>query len=241
MEVIPAIDLQGGRVVRLHQGRFDDVTAFSDAPLEVAQRFAARGARWLHVVDLDAARDGTRPEAHAAILAELAASAGPALQAGGGFRDRDAIEDALEAGVDRVIVGTLAVREPATVASLAARHGPRICVSADVAGSSARIAGWLEDSGQSAVELVEGMAAAGVSAFVVTAVERDGTLAGPDLRLVDAVRAVTGGTLIVAGGVASVRDIAAVRDAGADAVVVGRALLDRGLELEAALAAGRTA
>jgi phosphoribosylformimino-5-aminoimidazole carboxamide ribotide isomerase len=241
MEVIPAIDLHDGRVVRLHQGRFDDVTAFSDAPLDVAQQFAAGGARWLHVVDLDAARDGSRPAAHAAILAGLAASAGPALQAGGGFRDRDAVEDALEAGVDRVIIGTLAVREPGTVASLSARHGDRICVSVDVAGSSARIAGWLEDSGQSAVELVEGMAAAGVSVFLVTAVERDGTLEGPDLRLVDAVRAVTGGTLIVAGGVASVGDIVAVRDAGADAVVVGRALLDGRLELEAALAAGRTA
>ena len=241
MEVIPAIDLQGGRVVRLRQGRFDDVTAFSDAPLEVAQQFAARGARWLHVVDLDAARDGARPAAHAAILVELAASAGPALQAGGGFRDREAIEDALEAGIDRVIMGTLAVREPDTVASLAARHGARICVSADVAGSSAMIDGWLEDSGQSAVELVERMAAAGVGVFLVTAVERDGTLAGPDLRLVDAVRAVTGGTLIVAGGVASVGDVTAVRDAGADAVVVGRALLDGRLDLEAALAAGRTA
>jgi phosphoribosylformimino-5-aminoimidazole carboxamide ribotide isomerase len=241
MEVIPAIDLHGGRVVRLHQGRFDDVTAFSDAPLEVAQQFAARGARWLHLVDLDAARDGSRPAAHAAVLAELAASPGPALQAGGGFRDRDAVDDALEAGVDRVIIGTLAIREPETVASLAAHHGARICVSADVAGSSARIAGWLEDSGKSAVELVEGMAAAGISVFLVTAVERDGTLAGPDLRLVDAVRAVTGGTLIVAGGIASVGDIMAVRDAGADAVVVGRAVLDGRLDLEAALAAGRTA
>jgi phosphoribosylformimino-5-aminoimidazole carboxamide ribotide isomerase len=237
MDVIPAIDLQGGRVVRLHQGRFDQVTAFSDAPLEVARGFAARGARWIHVVDLDAARDGVRRPAHAAVLAELGAAKAPALQAGGGFRDADAVEEALDVGVDRVILGTLAVREPRTVATLAARHGARICVSADVAGRSARIAGWLEDSGESAAGLVQRAAALGVTVFLVTSVERDGTLAGPDLALVDSVRHVTDATLIVAGGVAAAADVEALRDAGADAVVVGRALLDDRLELEDALAA----
>jgi phosphoribosylformimino-5-aminoimidazole carboxamide ribotide isomerase len=239
MEVIPAIDLQGGRVVRLHQGRFDDATAFSDSPLEVARDFAARGATWLHVVDLDAARDGVRPPAHAAVLAALAAAGGPALQAGGGFRDRAAVEETLTAGVDRVILGTLAVREPGTVADLATRHAGRICVSADIAAGSARIAGWLEDSGRSGTDLVREMSAAGVTAFLVTAVERDGTLAGPDLTLVDTVRRATDGTLIVAGGIASVADIEAVRDTGGDAVVVGRALLDGRLDFEAALAAAR--
>jgi phosphoribosylformimino-5-aminoimidazole carboxamide ribotide isomerase len=238
MEVIPAIDLQDGRVVRLRQGRFEDATAFSEAPLEVAQGFADAGARWLHMVDLDAARDGTRPPAHAAIMAELARVA-PALQAGGGFRDRGAVEEALACGVDRVILATLAIREPETVAALAARHGGRICVSADVHGSSARIAGWLEDSGETAAGLVGRMDAVGVTAFLVTAVERDGMLAGPDLALVESVRRVTDGTLVVAGGVASVADVAAVRDAGADAVVIGRALLDGRLDLGAALAAAR--
>ena len=199
MEVIPAVDLSGGRVVRLLQGDYGRVTGFDETPDEAADRFALAGAGWLHVIDLDAARDGERSPEHAAVLARLARRRGTRLQVGGGFRSREHVEAALASGVQRVLIGTLAARDPDTVAALAAEHGPRICVCADALDGSVRVAGWLEDAGESASDFVERFAQRGVGAFLVTAIERDGTLAGPDLRLLAGVRAVTDGVLLAAG------------------------------------------
>jgi phosphoribosylformimino-5-aminoimidazole carboxamide ribotide isomerase len=238
-EVIPAIDLSGGRVVRLVQGRFEAVTTFADDPVELARRFWREGARSLHVVDLDAARTGARPPAHRAVVERLAAErpAGGVLQVGGGFRDEASIDEAVAAGVGRVLVGTLAFREPAMLDRLVRRHGARICVSADALDGSVRIAGWAEDAGVPVADAVRDLSAHGVSAFLVTAIERDGTLAGPDLRLLEEVRAATDGLLLASGGVGSVEHVRAVRDTGADAVVVGRALLAGTLALTEALGA----
>ena len=155
MEVIPAVDLSGGRVVRLLQGDYGRVTGFDETPDEAADRFALAGAGWLHVIDLDAARDGERSPEHAAVLARLARRRGTRLQVGGGFRSREHVEAALAAGVQRVLIGTLAARDPDTVAALAAEHGPRICVCADALDGSVRVAGWLEDAGESASDFVE--------------------------------------------------------------------------------------
>ena len=182
MEVIPAVDLSGGRVVRLLQGDYGRVTGFDETPDEAADRFSLAGAGWLHVVDLDAARDGERSAEHAAVLERLARRRGTRLQVGGGFRSPEQVEAALAAGVQRVLIGTLAARDPDAVAALAAQHGPRICVCADALDGSVRVAGWLEDAGESASAFVERFTARGVGAFLVTAIERDGTLAGPDLR-----------------------------------------------------------
>jgi phosphoribosylformimino-5-aminoimidazole carboxamide ribotide isomerase len=239
MEVIPAVDLSGGRVVRLLQGDYGRVTGFDETPDEAADRFALAGAGWLHVIDLDAARDGERSPEHAAVLARLARRRGTRLQVGGGFRSREHVEAALAAGVQRVLVGTLAARDPDTVAALAAEHGPRICVCADALDGSVRVAGWLEDAGESASDFVERFAQRGVGAFLVTAIERDGTLAGPDLRLLAGVRAVTDAVLLAAGGFASLEHVAAARDAGCDGAVVGRALYDGSLNLREALTLAR--
>ena len=239
MEVIPAVDLSGGRVVRLLQGDYGRVTGFDETPDEAADRFALAGAGWLHVIDLDAARDGERSPEHAAVLARLARRRGTRLQVGGGFRSREHVEAALASGVQRVLIGTLAARDPNTVAALAAEHGPRICVCADALDGSVRVAGWLEDAGESASDFVERFAQRGVGAFLVTAIERDGTLAGPDLRLLAGVRAVTDGVLLAAGGFASLEHVAAARDAGCDGAVVGRALYDGSLNLREALTLAR--
>jgi len=239
MEVIPAVDLSGGRVVRLLQGDYGRVTGFDETPDEAADRFALAGAGWLHVIDLDAARDGERSPEHAAVLARLARRRGTRLQVGGGFRSREHVEAALASGVQRVLIGTLAARDPDTVAALAAEHGPRICVCADALDGSVRVAGWLEDAGESASDFVERFAQRGVGAFLVTAIERDGTLAGPDLRLLAGVRAVTDGVLLAAGGFASLEHVAAARDAGCDGAVVGRALYDGSLNLREALTLAR--
>jgi phosphoribosylformimino-5-aminoimidazole carboxamide ribotide isomerase len=239
MEVIPAVDLSGGRVVRLLQGDYGRVTGFDETPDEAADRFALAGAGWLHVIDLDAAREGTRSPEHAAVLARLGRRRGTRVQVGGGFRSAEQVEAALAAGVQRVLIGTLAARDPDAVTALAERHGSRICVCADALEGSVRIAGWREDAGESASNFVARFAARGVGAFLVTAIERDGTLAGPDLRLLAGVRAVTDGVLLAAGGFATLEHIAAARDAGCDGAVVGRALYDGSLNLREALARAR--
>jgi phosphoribosylformimino-5-aminoimidazole carboxamide ribotide isomerase len=239
MEVIPAVDLSGGRVVRLLQGDYGRVTGFDETPDEAADRFALAGAGWLHVIDLDAARDGERSPEHAAIFARLAARRGIRLQVGGGFRSAEQVEAALAAGVQRVLIGTLAARDPDAVAALASEHGARICVCADALDGTVRVAGWREDAGESAESFVARFSARGVSAFLVTAIERDGTLSGPDLRLLAGVRAVTDGVLLAAGGFAALEHVAAARDAGCDGAVVGRALYDGSLNLREALSLAR--
>ncbi|HET6174423.1 MAG TPA: 1-(5-phosphoribosyl)-5-[(5-phosphoribosylamino)methylideneamino] imidazole-4-carboxamide isomerase [Gaiellales bacterium] len=239
LEVIPAVDLSGGRVVRLLQGDYGRVTGFDETPDEAADRFALAGAGWLHVIDLDAARDGERSPEHAAVLARLARRRGTRVQVGGGFRSAGQVEDALASGVQRVLIGTLAARDPDAVAALAAEHGPRICVCADALEGTVRIAGWREDAGESPSAFVERFTARGVGAFLVTAIERDGTLAGPDLQLLAAVRAVTDAVLLAAGGFAALEHIAAARDVGCDGAVVGRALYDGSLNLREALTLAR--
>ncbi|MDX6598737.1 MAG: phosphoribosylformimino-5-aminoimidazole carboxamide ribotide isomerase [Gaiellales bacterium] len=239
MEVIPAVDLSGGRVVRLLQGDYGRVTGFDETPDEAADRFALAGAGWLHVIDLDAARDGERSAEHAAVFERLSARRGIRLQVGGGFRSPEQVEAALAGGVQRVLIGTLAARDPDAVAALAADHGPRICVCADALDDTVRVAGWREDAGESAASFVERFSARGVSTFLVTAIERDGTLSGPDLRLLAGVRAVTDGVLLAAGGFAALEHVAAARDAGCDGAVVGRALYDGSLNLREALTVAR--
>jgi phosphoribosylformimino-5-aminoimidazole carboxamide ribotide isomerase len=222
---IPALDLLGGRVVRLHQGRYSRVTAFPDDPYELAQRYAAAGAPWLHVVDLDAARTGERPPAHARALEAIARIPGLRLQVGGGLRDETGIRAALSGGADRVLVGTLAASDPDLVGGLAAETG-RVAVALDCLGGSVRTHGWLEDTGADPAAFVARLVAAGARDFLVTGIDRDGTGRGPDLDLIGSVRAAVPGVLLAAGGVGSAADVDAAVAAGADAVVIGRALLD---------------
>jgi phosphoribosylformimino-5-aminoimidazole carboxamide ribotide isomerase len=238
-DVIPAIDLAGGRVVRLVQGRFDTVTDFGGEPLEVAHRFWREGARSLHVIDLDAARSGERPAAHLALIQRLAAErpAGGVLQVGGGFRSEEAVDEAIALGVDRVLVGTVAFRDPELLDRLVARYGARICVTADTLDGTVRVAGWAEDAGVPVVDAIRDLSARGVGAFLVTAIERDGTLAGHDLRLLAAVRAATDGMVLASGGVGTVAHVVACLEAGANGVVVGRALLSGAISLPETLAA----
>ncbi len=240
--VIPAIDLAAGRVVRLVQGRFESPTDFGDV-LETARRFWAAGARALHVVDLDAARTGHRSVEHARILDRLSRErpSGALLQMGGGFRDGRSIRDALSLGIDRVLVGTFAFRDPAAFAEAVAESGRSICVTADALDGLVRIAGWLEDAGERVEDAIARLRRdPGVTAFLVTAIERDGTLAGPDLALLRRVREAAGDAhLLASGGVGTVEHIAATRDAQADGVVVGRALLSGEIAIADALALER--
>jgi phosphoribosylformimino-5-aminoimidazole carboxamide ribotide isomerase len=236
-EIIPALDLAGGRVVRLVQGQFAAETSYGDDPVALATGFWRDGATTVHVIDLDAARTGERPAAHVDVIAEILARRpdGGLVQVGGGLRDEAAVDAALALGVDRALIGTLAFRDPPALDRLVARHGDRICVTADTLEGSVRVAGWQEDSGVDVVAAVRELAGRGVGAFLVTAIERDGTLAGPDLRLLAAVRQATDVLLLASGGIGSIDDLRAVREVGADGVVVGRALLAGAFTLPEAL------
>ena len=211
-----------GRAVRLERGDFDAVTREAGDPVELARRFAATGPPLLHVVVLDAARDGRLP---LELAGRLAAAIAPVpLQLGGGVRDPEDAVALVDAGVARVIVGTAAFEQGPEpyVAAL----GERLVVAVDVRDGEVRTRGWLAGSGLSVDDAVDRCRAAGVARLLCTAVDRDGTMAGPDLELMGRVAARFGGPVLAAGGVRSQKDIDALDALGLEGAVVGRALLD---------------
>jgi len=219
--VIPAIDVLDGRVVRLAEGRREAVTIEAGEPGALARRFAADGARMLHLVDLDGAF-GSRPTP--GLVARVAAAAGAVpLQVGGGFRDLHACVAALDAGATRVIVGTAALA-PTFLADAARELGDRLVVAIDVKDGLVAVSGWTESSELAPQELAERCADAGVRRLLVTSTSRDGSLAGPDLELLAGLVA-QGIPLVAAGGVSSLDDLRALRDLGCEGAVAGSALL----------------
>jgi phosphoribosylformimino-5-aminoimidazole carboxamide ribotide isomerase len=218
IDVIPAVDVLGEEAVRLHQGDYDAVIERADDPVALARRWADAGARRIHLVDLDGARSGrVRP----ALVRAVASAVGIPVQASGGIRSLDDARSLLDAGADRVIVGTAAWPDPAPWAEAL---GPALVVALDVRDGTARTAGWTAESGLSLEDTLTLAAAAGVERVLVTAIERDGTLGGPDLELV-ATAVGSGLRILAAGGVRSVEDVDALAAAGAEAAIVGRALL----------------
>ena len=236
-EILPAIDLRNGRVVRLRQGDFDRETVYGDDPVEVARRFADAGARWLHVVDLDGARSGN--PVHSAVIGAIVAAIGDRcnLEVAGGLRDEAAVALALESGAARVIVGTAALRDPAFARRLVATHGAnRVAVAIDVRDGRAIGHGWAPgEEGLDATTAVLLLAEAGVTTFEVTAIERDGVLTGPDLPLYERLVGLDPGTIVASGGIAAPDDLRAVRDIGCAGAIVGRALYEGQLTIERAL------
>ena len=242
MDLFPAIDLRGGRCVRLYQGDYGKETVYGDDPVSQAQAFVAAGAPWVHVVDLDAARTGepvNRP-----VIARIAAAIDAPLQVGGGVRDEAAAEALFDAGVARVVVGTAALEDPAFVRRLAASH--RVAVGLDAKGREVAVRGWIDGSGRDIVDVAGDFADAGVEALVVTQIARDGTLEGPD---VDGLAEMLGASpipVVASGGVGTLAHIEAL---GAMAVgerrlsgaIVGRALYERRFTIEQAVAATRPA
>jgi phosphoribosylformimino-5-aminoimidazole carboxamide ribotide isomerase len=238
-ELLPAIDLRGGRVVRLRAGDFAAETAFSDDPLAVARGFVEAGARWIHLVDLDGARDGGRRQADqiGGILA--AVGEGAACEVAGGLRDRPSVASTLAAGATRVVVGTAALGRPGFAGDLVRTFGPgRIVVALDVRDGQAVGEGWRDGApGVPVDEALTRLAGDGVATFEVTAIARDGGLGGPDLELLERLVRLQRGRIIASGGIRSVEDLLAVRSLGCSGAIVGRALYDGSLDLAAAIAA----
>lgn len=243
MDLYPAIDLRGGRCVRLHQGDFAQETVYGDDPVAQARAFADAGAAWIHVVDLDAARTGepvNRP-----VIAEIAASVTVPVQTGGGVRDDGAAEALLGSGVARVVVGTAALDDPTWAKSLAARFPGQVALGLDVRGREVAVRGWVEGSGRQLAEVAAEFDDSEFAAFVVTQINVDGVGTGPDRELYAELLDTTETDLIASGGVGSLEHLRELARLGHDSrpltgAIVGKALYDGSLLIDEALAAAQS-
>lgn len=238
-EILPAIDLRGGRVVRLREGDFDRETGFGDDPVAVAREWVAQGAPWLHVVDLDGARGGEPVQADVARSIASAVGGAVRCELAGGLRTEAAVRAALEAGFARAVLGTAAIVDLALVGRLVVRHGTdRIAVALDVREGRAVGEAWRPGAASTPLaDAARALADAGVATFEVTAIERDGMLGGPDLRLLEQLLALDCGEIIASGGIATLGDLRAVRDLGCSGAIVGRALYEGAFTVAEAIAA----
>ncbi|AEG15267.1 1-(5-phosphoribosyl)-5-((5-phosphoribosylamino)methylideneamino) imidazole-4-carboxamide isomerase [Desulfofundulus kuznetsovii DSM 6115] len=240
MLIIPAIDLRAGKCVRLVEGRLDRETVYSDDPVAVARLWEDQGARWLHVVDLDGAFTG-EPKNWDMIRGILSAVRIP-VQVGGGIRDMAVIEQLLELGAARVILGTVAIINPGMVAEACARYGESIVVGIDARNGKVAIEGWGVTAEKNALELAAEMKALGVKRVVFTDIWRDGTLKGPNLAVVEEVARSTQLKIIASGGVSSLADLRALKamePLGVEAVIIGKALYAGTINLRDALEIAR--
>jgi phosphoribosylformimino-5-aminoimidazole carboxamide ribotide isomerase len=238
VELIPAIDLLGGRVVRLSKGAYDAVTEYGHDPLAVARGFEAAGAPRIHIVDLDAAREGRAMQAQ--VISSIVAAVDVPCQVAGGIRDADAVAAGLRAGADRLVLGSALISSPLLAKTLTERYGPdRIVAALDVRDGQALGDGWVEGArGAEVMELAQSLAQRGLRWFAVTAIARDGQMSGPDLELLEAVReAVPGASIIASGGVSSLADIRELAARGFDAAITGRALYEGAFTLAEGLEA----
>lgn len=243
LDVYPAIDLRHGRCVRLSQGEADRATVYGDEPLAVALRFAEQGARWIHVVDLDAAfGDGS----HRSLIRDLAAAIPVEIQTGGGLRSSADIAEVLEAGAARAVIGTAAIENPELVRRAVQRWGAdRIAVGVDARGRRPATRGWREEREIDLFDLGRSLAELGVRTLIYTDIERDGMLGGPNLETSVELARETGLQIIVSGGVASLDDLAAVAEAAKGSpiagAIVGKALYEGRIDVGAAVALLATA
>ncbi|ANE42908.1 1-(5-phosphoribosyl)-5-[(5-phosphoribosylamino)methylideneamino] imidazole-4-carboxamide isomerase [Deinococcus puniceus] len=222
--IIPCVDIQSGRAVRLYEGNPDQETVYFESPLDAARHWAALGAGLVHLVDLDAA---TGRGENRAVIAQITADLGVPVEVGGGIRDRTSAEALLKAGVDRVVIGTAAVKNPQLVAELIAAHGPeRVVVSLDARGLEVATHGWAQGSGLMVADLTPQLADAGLETLIFTDVTRDGTLRGLDRELMRQVRQLWVNTLIVGGGVANLDDVRLLAEEGIHGAIVGRAIYE---------------
>lgn len=237
MLVIPAIDLKNGACVRLVQGRQADVTVYDEDPVAVARQFAAAGARMIHVVDLDGAFKGGESPNRAVVKKIVEAVAVP-IEFGGGIRSIDDVQELCDAGVARVVLGTLAVESPELLKEMVSRFGEKICVGIDARNGQATTHGWETETRIEATGLAKSVVNCGVKRIIYTDISRDGMLTGPNVEQTVAVARAANVPVTASGGVSSLDDIKRLRDAGEpllDSVIVGKALYEQKFKLEEAL------
>jgi phosphoribosylformimino-5-aminoimidazole carboxamide ribotide isomerase len=234
----PAIDIRGGQAVRLLQGDYERETAYDADPVDAALRWAGEGAEILHVVDLDGAKAGAPRNLEA--VRRIAAAVECPIQVGGGLRTLDAVDAVLEAGAERVVIGTAALRDPDFLAAALAAHRERVVVSVDARDGKVALAGWTESSDLDVAMAVAELSERGVARFLCTAIEVDGTMEGPALIELDAIAGATQAQVIASGGVGNLAHLEALARETADNVegaIVGRALYERRFTVAEAIAA----
>ena len=233
MELLPAIDLRGGKVVRLYQGDYDQMTVYGDDPAAQAKAFAAAGARNLHVVDLDGAKDGTT--ANFDVIQRIVKATGLSVEVGGGIRSEERIKRYLDLGVERCILGTIAVKDFGFTAKMAQTYGKHIAVGVDARDGFVAINGWKERSEEKGVDFCRRLRDAGVQTVIYTDISRDGMLSGTNLEVYRTLREVEGLNIIASGGVSSMDDISALSDMGLFGAIVGKAIYTGAIELSEAI------
>ena len=237
MLIFPAIDLRGGRVVRLSEGDYDRMTVYDADPVETARRFRAAGARCLHVVDLDGAKDGTQENLPA--IAAIVREGGLFVEVGGGGRDADSVGRYMDLGVNRVIVGTMAVENPALMETLAAKYPGRLAAGVDAKDGFVAIHGWRTVTDRRAEAFVRELPERGVDTVIYTDIARDGMLGGTNLAAYERLSRIPGLKVVASGGISFEREIEALRDMNLYAAIVGKALYAGRLALPRVLAVAR--
>jgi phosphoribosylformimino-5-aminoimidazole carboxamide ribotide isomerase len=235
MIILPAIDIKDGHCVRLYQGDYGQVTTYDTDPVQVALRWQAAGAGWLHVVDLDGAKQGM--PVNVDVIRRIRAATTMHIEVGGGMRSLAHIEHILGLGVDRIILGTIALTDRELLQEALERWGERIVVGIDARDGRVAIAGWYETSGVEATLLARNLEELGVQRFVYTDIARDGTLSGPNLEALAAMQRATKRALIASGGVHTVEDLRELAHLGVEGVIVGKALYTGDVDLAAAMRA----
>jgi phosphoribosylformimino-5-aminoimidazole carboxamide ribotide isomerase len=235
MELWPAIDLRGGKCVRLLQGDYDRETVFGDDPVATAGSFVAAGARRLHVVDLDGAKEGLPTQAE--LVGRMVAAAAVPCQLGGGIRSLETVGSYLAAGLDRVVVGSVAIESPGLLAEMAAAFPGRIVLGLDARDGCVAVRGWLETSSLTALDVARRHAELPLAAIVFTDIATDGMLSGPNLPALEAMVRAVPLPIVASGGIASADDIRRVVGTGAAGCIVGRALYEGAVTIPAAVAA----
>ena len=237
MLIFPAIDLYEGRAVRLYKGDYAKMTVYSEDPVAVARDFAAQGARQMHTVDLEGARDGGTP--NLGIIERIAKETGLFVECGGGLRDMAAIDRAFAAGVGRVILGTAAVSDERLLAESVQKYGEKIAVGADLRDGRVAIKGWREDSGLTAEDFLRKVEALGVRTVICTDISRDGAMRGANAELYERLQREFGLELIASGGVSSMEDVARLRALGLYGAIIGKAYYTGDIALRDAVEAAR--
>lgn len=239
--IYPAIDMRGGKCVRLLQGDYDKETIYGDSPFEMAKKFAEEGAEWIHMVDLDGAKDGKRVNDQFVIQA--ARELDVKVQIGGGIRTEDDINHYLENGVTRVIIGSIAVSNPDFAEEMVKKYGSKIAIGLDAKNGMVATHGWLNTSEVTAIDLGKRFAEAGAETFIFTDIATDGTLAGPNLEATRQLALETGKSVIASGGVSSLDDLKALKEFNGDGIsgaIVGKAIYEGRFSVKSALEVGNS-
>ena len=237
MYILPAIDIKDGKAVRLFKGDYSTAEQVASSPYDAANSFAEAGAKWMHMVDLDGAKDAKL--VNAALIADVAKSSGLLVEVGGGIRDMKAVEYYLSHGVNRVILGSAAVKDQQFVIDAVEEYEDRIVIGIDAKNGMVRAEGWLDDSDINYIELAKRMEAVGVQTIVFTDIDQDGTLAGPNLKQLDDLVNNVSCNIIASGGVAVLKDIINLAELNVFGAICGKAIYSGTLDLRQAIAMTR--